>query len=113
MERTKKLENFRERLDLFREAKEHSSDPEKAIYAIEYLQKEILKMSDEDIEENKKLIEKDRQDKEDTEEKWGAEDEPEDGDGGKPPEKEPEPEEEPEKEPEDEEPEEESAVLNT
>jgi hypothetical protein len=116
---TKKLENFRERLDIFREAKDHSSDPEKAIYAIEWLQKEILKMSDEDIEENRKLIEKDRKEKEETEDKWGAGDEPEetDGDadgGGKPPKKEPEVE--PEAEPEDgdeEEPEEESTVLNT
>lgn len=112
---TKKLENFRERLDIFREAKEHSSDPEKAIYAIEYLQKEILKMSDEDIEENRKLIEKDRQEKEDTQEKWGSDEESDDGDGGKPPAKEPEeePEEEPEKKPEDEKPEEESTVLKT
>ena len=111
---TKKLENFRERLDIFREAKEHSSDPEKAIYAIEYLQKEILKMSDEDIAENKKLIEKDRKEKEETQEKWGSDEETDDGDGGKPPAKEPEaePEKEPEKKPDEEEPEE-STVLNT
>ena len=111
---TKKLENFRERLDIFREAKDHSSDPEKAIYAIEWLQKEILKMSDEDIKENKKLIEKDRKEKEETEDKWGAEEEPDGGDGEEPPKKEPKAE--PEAEPEageDEEPEEESTVLNT
>ena len=112
---TKKLENFRERLDIFREAKEHSADPEKAIYSTEWLMKEILKMSDEDIEENKKLIEKDRKEKEETEDKWGATEEPDgDEEGGKPPKKEPE--DEPEAKPEggeEEEPEEESTVLKT
>ena len=115
---TKKLENFRERLDLFREAKEHSTDPEKAIYAVEWLMKEILKMSDEDIEENKKLAEKEKKEKEAREKEDGGDGDEEGGGsfggGGKeePDDKE-KPKKEPEEEPEDKEPEEESTELIT
>lgn len=111
---TKKLENFRERLDIFREAKEHTVSSEAPVFGLEWLMKEVLKMSDEEIEENRNLIKKEAKEAEERGDEESGDEEDAGGFGGKKkpeekPEKEPEvepeggEEEEPEKEPEQEE----------
>jgi len=91
---SKKLANFRERLELFAEALQYTpgEEEQKKVYSLEYLQKTILRMSDDEIQEMKKQMEKETKELEPIEE---PEDGGETGDGEKaPPEKEKEPEEE-------------------
>lgn len=115
---TKKLENFRIKLDIFREAKEHTANPEKAVFSIEYLLKNIMKLSDEEITEINKGIDDEK--KEAEAEANGENDGEEENDGvgfNKKKKSDDEPEKNPEKEPKDgeenEEPEDENDQLNS
>ena len=61
---SKKLANWRERLDIYREMKEYAPEDAKPVFSDEYLLKEILKLSDDDIKDMQKQIKREMEDAE-------------------------------------------------
>lgn len=94
---TKKLNNLNARIETFSQMAEYSPGDESNIFSNEYLMKNILKLTDEEIDEMQKQIEKEKKEMEDDE--GEGEENPRAGDAGGFGQEE-EPEEEPEKEPE-------------
>lgn len=80
---TRKLTSLRERLELFGQMKEYENE----VYSLDWLQRNILKMSDEEIKENQKGFAKEEEPEEGDEEAGledGEEEAPEDGEEEKP-----------------------------
>jgi len=74
---TKKIENWNKRLNLFRDMAEFSPGDENKVFSNEFLLKDILRMSDEDIEMNREQIKREEAD-EDGSDTPGSEGETED-----------------------------------
>lgn len=109
---SKKLANWRERLDIFREMKEYAPEDTNEIFSNEFLLKEILKLSDEDISDMEKQRKREKEKAERDAEEF---DSPDDNDDDTTVDNDPD-DEKPDKEtepPEDEEEPEEEAVLKT